>query len=46
MGTLEVVKRHSSTTREVNPMLRYRILAVIRILCTLIESEKDDQYCQ
>ena len=27
-------------------MLRYRILAVIRILCTLIESEKDDQYCQ
>lgn len=33
-------------SREVNPMLRYRILAVIRILCTLIESEKDDQYCQ
>lgn len=33
-------------SREVNPMLRYRILSVIRILCTLIESEKDDQYCQ
>lgn len=33
-------------SREVNPMFRYRILGVIRILCTLIESEKDDKYCQ
>lgn len=33
-------------SREVNPMLRYRILSVMRILCTLIECEKDDNYCQ
>ena len=33
-------------SREVNPMLRYRILSVMRILCTLTENQKDDQYCQ
>ncbi len=27
-------------------MLRYRILSVMRILCTLTENQKDDQYCQ
>ena len=33
-------------SREVNPMVRYRILSVIRILCTLIESEDDSNYFQ
>lgn len=40
-NTLNVLQR-----RETNPMIRYRILSVMRILCTLIEKENDDQYCQ
>lgn len=40
LNTLNVLQSH-----ETNPMLRYRILSVIRILCTLIESEKDEKYC-
>jgi len=45
------IKEYSTTlnilqSREVNPMLRYRILSVMRMLCTLIEDEKDDKYCQ
>ena len=40
LNTLNVLQSH-----EANPMLRYRILSVIRILCTLIESEKDEKYC-
>lgn len=33
-------------SREVNPILRYRILSVMRILSTLIDDEKDCSYCQ
>lgn len=33
-------------SRETNPMLRYRILSVLHILCTLIDSTNDDKYCQ
>ena len=33
-------------SREANPMLRYRILSVVRILCTLIEDGKDEEYCK
>ena len=40
LNTLNLLQSH-----EANPMLRYRILSVIRILCTLIESEKDEKYC-
>lgn len=32
--------------REVNPMTRYKELNIIRILCTLIDSECDDKYCE
>ncbi len=39
--TLNMLQR-----REVNPMLRYRILGVMRILSTLTDNEKDDKYCQ
>lgn len=37
--TLNILQR-----REVNPMIRYRILSVMRILSTLIDEEKDDNY--
>lgn len=32
-------------SREVNPMLRYRILSIMRMLCTLIDSHNDHSYC-
>ncbi len=33
-------------SREVNPMLRYRILCVMRILSTLTGNERDGNFCQ
>ena len=32
-------------SREVNPLLRYRILSSMRILCTLIDCPNDNSYC-
>lgn len=32
-------------SRETNPLLRYRILSVMRILFTLMDCDKDDNYC-
>lgn len=48
---MSFIKEYCSTlnilqSREVNPMLRYRILSAMRIFSTLIEDEKDDTYCQ
>lgn len=39
--TLNILQR-----REANPTVRFRILSVLRILCTLIEDDKDNGYSQ
>lgn len=33
-------------SREGNPMLRYRLLSFMRMLCTLTAADADDSYCQ
>lgn len=46
----EFIKEYCKTlnilqSREVNPLVRYRILSVMRLMCTLLKNDKEGDYC-
>lgn len=46
----EFIKEYCKTlnilqSREMNPLVRYRILSVMRLMCTLLNNDKEGDYC-